>query len=422
MADIRRNDGIYEALRRLDAWVVRNNWKAYDPFDGLSSPLAQFFTFDIPLLKRIWLQGVQRFPINLRPLLGIKALMATKAMGFFAQGYLKLYQTYGQQEDLEKMKFCLQWLIDNPSPGFKGYSWGNAFGGHTRGGNIGKGTPTVVWSSLIGHAFLDAYEAVGDKQYLEVAQSTAEFTTRELGWIEDGEVICFNYIPSPGGRVEIGKDGIHNSNVLGGGFLARLHSIVPTPRYAELARRSMIFTVRDQLPNGGWNYGTEPMHHWVDSFHTGYVLESLDWYERGTGDHSFHDAARRGYRFFIETFFGADGKPRYYDRKAGPVDIQCASQGIQSLVNLRDWDPRSIAMAERVAHWTIKNMQDKTGYFYFRKHGPIKNKAATLHWGQATMFAALALLDWCHATAPPNLSENQPNQKRSQQLRDHKEA
>jgi len=172
-----------------------------------------------------------------------------------------------------------------------------------------------------------------------------------------------------------------------------VHSIVPTERYRELAKRSMEFTVRDQLPNGAWNYGTQPTYHWVDSFHTGYVLESLDWYARGTGDHSYDDAVHRGYQFFIKTFFGPDGTPRYYDRKTNPLDIQCASQGIQSLVNLQALDRSSIQVAERVAHWTIRNMQDPSGHFYLRKYALITNKTPTLHWGQATMFAALALLD-----------------------------
>jgi hypothetical protein len=156
----------------------------------------------------------------------------------------------------------------------------------------------------------------------------------------------------------------------------------------------MTFTVRDQLANGSWMYGTEPKYQWVDSFHTGYVLESLDWYARSSGDESFDEAIRRGYDFFIETFFGEDGTPRYYDRKTRPLDIQCPSQGIQTLVNLRVLDSRSIPVAERVARWTIANMQDKTGYFYFRKYPFITNKAPMLHWAQATMFAALALLDW----------------------------
>jgi hypothetical protein len=49
-------------------------------------------------------------------------------------------------------------------------------------------------------------------------------------------------------------------------------------------------------------------------------------------------------------------------------------------------------MACKVARWTIKNMQDPAGFFYYRKYPLVTNKTPTLHWGQATMFAALTLL------------------------------
>ena len=72
------------------------------------------------------------------------------------------------------------------------------------------------------------------------------------------------------------------------------------------------------------------------------------------------------------------------------MDIQCASQAIQTLINLRKLDERSVPLAEKVALWTIANMQDPSGYFYYRKYPLMTNKTPTLHWGQATMFASLA--------------------------------
>jgi hypothetical protein len=46
-----------------------------------------------------------------------------------------------------------------------------------------------------------------------------------------------------------------------------------------------------------------------------------------------------------------------------------------------------------VARWTIDNMQDGSGYFYYRRYplGVIA-KIPMLHWGQATMYHALSLL------------------------------
>jgi hypothetical protein len=54
--------------------------------------------------------------------------------------------------------------------------------------------------------------------------------------------------------------------------------------------------------------------------------------------------------------------------------------------------PSLRVLAQTVARWTIANMQDPSGYFYFRKYRFMTNKTATLHWGQATMLHALACL------------------------------
>jgi hypothetical protein len=46
----------------------------------------------------------------------------------------------------------------------------------------------------------------------------------------------------------------------------------------------------------------------------------------------------------------------------------------------------------KVANWTIDNMQDRAGFFYFRQYPAIKSKTPYIHWGQATMFKALVTL------------------------------
>jgi glycosyltransferase involved in cell wall biosynthesis len=381
-----QNPNIGGSLAQIDRWVEQANWKAYDTFDGLSSPYARHLTFNHPLLKIVWQQGVRRFPLNLRPLLGVKPAMSTKAMGFFAQGYLRLFQTHGQAEHLEKMRFCLDWLIQNRSPGFKGFCWGNHFDYQHRAGNIPRGTPTIVWTGLIGHAFLDAFEALGETSYLEVARKVGECIANELGHMQYEDTVYLNYYP---GATHF----VHNSNMIGASLLARVHHHVQTEQFGQMSRQAVRWTMRHQLSNGAWYYGVGPKFQWVDSFHTGYVLEALDCYIRYSGDQEYMPHLQKGYRFYLETFFGADGTPYYYDKKMRPLDIQCSSQGIQTLVNLSRFDARSLNLAVKVADWTLKHMYDRTGFFYYRKYPLITNKTPTMHWGQATMFAALATLD-----------------------------
>lgn len=389
MTPISQKYEIRKSLLKLEEWVLTSEWKAYDTFDGLSSPLAPILTLGQPFLRQVWQQGVRRFPINLRPLLGVKPSMSSKGMGFFAQGYLRLFQTDGREEYRERMRFCLDWLQDNRSKNYKGYCWGNHFDYQARNGRIPKGIPTVVWTGLIGHAFLDAFESLQDGTDLDVAAGICRFITEELGWVEFKEGYCIKYHP-----LAQSAD-IHNSNVIGASLLARAGYHLQNKDYREIAKKAVQFTVNHQLKDGGWYYGVLPKNHWVDSFHTGYVLESIAAYSNYSSDTSFDESLNKGFKYFVETFFGPDGTPRYYDYKTSPLDIQCASQGIQTLVSLRHLHPESLSMAIKVSEWTLVNMQDKDGHFYYRKYPFITNKTPTLHWGQATMFAALALLDQC---------------------------
>jgi hypothetical protein len=54
-----------------------------------------------------------------------------------------------------------------------------------------------------------------------------------------------------------------------------------------------------------------------------------------------------------------------------------------------------------VALWTITNMQNGDGHFAYRRYGRLRVRTPMLHWGQATMAKALAvLLDRLGASPP----------------------
>ena len=376
--------GIYKSILRLFRWLEENDYRGYDTFDGLSARFVRPLTFENRFLLIALQQGVRRFPLNLRPLLGIPKAHSTKGMGFLARGFMRISQATGDPMWDEKAKDCLQWLIDHQFPGYSGACWGNHFDYISRNGGIPKGMPTVVWTSLIGHAFLDGYEHFQNDRYLQVAVSICEHLMLDLRTHQEGEGTCINYTP--------GTDSwVHNANTLGGSFLARTFAHTKNESYLALARRSMTYTAQHQRLDGSWYYAEKSNAHWVDNFHTGYVLDCFKHYRDSTGDRSFDDILQKGYRFWKEAFFHPDGTPKYYDYKTLPLDIQCSSQAIDTLVFFSDEDPEAIDLALRVARWTITNMQDKTGYFYYRRYSPwVVNRTPTLHWGQATMLCALA--------------------------------
>ena len=375
---------ICESILRLSGWLERNDYRGYDTFDGLNARFVRPLTFENKFLRTVLQQGVRRFPINLRPLLGVAKGHSTKGMGFLARGFMRLHKATGNKVWADKAEFALQWLIENQSPGYSGACWGNHFDYQSRSFYLPKGVPTVVWTSLIGHAFLDGYEYFQKDGYLQVAVSACEHILRDLDTYPDGEGLCISYVPALNNQV-------HNANTLGASLLARTYSHTRNESYRDLAEKAIQYTAQRQRPDSSWYYGEKANLHWVDNFHTAYVLDCFKYYADSTGDERFSQSMMRGYNHWKKTFFLADGTPRYYDYKTLPLDIQCASQAIDTLVFFHDRDPQSLPLALKVAQWAIENMQDPTGYFYYRRYSRwLVNKTPTVHWGQATMLCALA--------------------------------
>lgn len=377
---------LYDSIGRLSAWLEKNEYRGYDTFDGLNAKFVRPLTFNNKVLQTVLQQGVRRFPLNLRPLLGVAKGHSTKGMGFLARGFMRLHQATGDTVWVDKAKFALEWLIENQSSGYNGACWGNHFDYQSRSFYLPKSMPTIVWTSLIGHAFLDGYYHFKDEKYLQVAVSACEHILKDLGKYSDGEGVCISYIPNA-------KSLVHNANTLGGSLLARTYAHTANETYRDLAQKAIQYTAQYQRPDGSWYYGEKAILHWVDNFHTAYVLDCFKFYSDSTGDTRFDANLANGYDYWKKTFFLSDGTPRYYDYKTLPIDIQCSSQAIDTLVFFQNRDPESLQLALKVAQWTIENMQHSTGYFYYRRYSRwLVNKTPTLHWGQATMLCALAAL------------------------------
>src|SRR5262249_32106094 len=113
---------VFDSIGRLYQGLEKNEYSAYDNLHGLSARLVRPFTFNSKLAKTVLQQGVRRFPLNLRPLLGVRKGHSSKGMGFLARGFIRLHQVTGEKLWADKAEFCLQWLIENQSKGFHGAS------------------------------------------------------------------------------------------------------------------------------------------------------------------------------------------------------------------------------------------------------------------------------------------------------------
>jgi hypothetical protein len=373
-----------EAVRR---WVEKKEYRGYEPFDGLSSPL-RVLTFGNLLAERILQQAVRQSPVNIRPLVGIKPLDSTKGRGMMAWGYLLLHRATGDADYWAKAVACLKWLDTHKSPKFEKHSWANYFDFSSRGGSYYKDDSIIVWTSQIAQAYLEAFEQSQDQWFLDIASSACDWImSLQRERTDRGD--CLSYFAH-------GQESIHNANMLGAAALARTARHTDRQDYADVARSAMHYSCSSMLPNGAWWYAEDDQYHWIDNFHTGYNLDSLKCYIEYSGDTEFSDQLTKGLRFFKGHFFETSGRPKYYHNRAFPIDIQCASQAIDTLAYFAPEDPESLSLAIKVADWTIRNMQNRSGFFYYRKYPfGITARTPMLHWGQATMFKGLAHLIFC---------------------------
>ena len=379
------DDGtIWQAIQLLDGWVQKHDYQGYEPFDGLNSWLRPMLVGRVA--RQALIQLNLRAPVNLRPILGITTAITSKGMAYFARGYLKLFHLSGDARYHQKADRCLDWLRQNPSAGQPGMSWGNHFDYQTRGYYLPKGDPTVVWTSVCGHAFVDAFEILGRPADLQAASEVARFVVEGLERRRFGNGLCISYVPGT-------YTAIHNANLQAAGLLARVYRHTKDETLRQIAASAVQYTVDCQRSNGSWWYGEEDKFHWTDNWHTSQLLDGLWWYIVSTGDSVFGGSFERGVRFWVDHFFLPNGTPKFYWNHTYPIDIQCASQGIESLsLYAEAYDSSCLPLGEKVAAWTIQNMQDRDGHFYFRRWRHWVNRTPMLHWGQATMLHGLVCL------------------------------
>ncbi|MDR3410013.1 MAG: hypothetical protein P4L87_03560 [Formivibrio sp.] len=374
---------VLNSVEGVTRWVEKHGFRAYDPGDGDLSFL-RYLTLNSHFPKRLLTASVLRAPFHIRPWIGIRPHTSTKGMGYMGWGYVKMYSRTRSEGYRRQADYCFDWLMNNRSPGWEQFCWGNNFSFSTRAGTIPKYTPTIVWSSLIALAFLEACEVLEDQEYFKVAASTADWVMR-LPRERTSRGDCLSYVP-------FGQSSIHNSNMLGAALLARVALRTNDDGVLEVARNAMAYSCARQNSDGSWYYGEAIRYHWIDNFHTGYNLDCLKKYIDSSGDREFEPNLKLGLQYFKENFFEEDGRPKYYHDKAMPTDIQCAAQSIDTLAFFSEIDPECLELSAKVAWWTINNMQSPDGHFYYRDIGWKKVRTPMFHWGQATMFKALAHL------------------------------
>jgi hypothetical protein len=372
----------------LEGYARALNFEGYDPYDALSSPALRSLKWKAP--KVLATQAFVYSPINMRPLFGVPTGRNPKAIALFLRAYcnMRLENAISAGAFSEVSNELVEMLRKDLTPGYSGACWGFNFDWQDTTRMSNRGLPTIVVTAMAANALLDLYEISKDEAHLYLARSSCDFILHDLNMTESDEGICFSYTP-------IDRHIVHNANLLGAGLLARVHSLTGGAELLAHTTKAFNFSISHQEPNGSWAYSEDQARHkkrYQLDFHQGFILDSIMDFLKFTRplDSAYEKALIRGARFYKERQFDALGRCAWRYPTRWPIDIHNQAQGIITFSRLSNYDSSFLPFAKRIALWTIANMQDPRGYFYFQKYPIGRNKIPYMRWNQAWMMLALS--------------------------------
>ena len=327
-------------------------------------------------------QVLKRLPVQIRPLLGIRKGYKPVSLALILQGYgyRHLAGRRAEHETEKDIRHLVAELRSLRSPGFSGHCWGYDFNWEARYFTIPAGTPTIVATGFVTNALFTVRSLPGAEGAVDLLTGAAPFL-QDLHRTPLDDTFCWSYSP-------IDCNAVLNATMKGVRLCAQAYAVTGDKRLLEPCKPTIAYVLRHQSEQGSWPYSIGDARSWSDHFHTCYVLDCLDEYEKQTGDEHYRSACERGWRYYRENFFAEGCIPKYYDRCLYPIDVTACAQSILTLIRFGD-----VEQATKVAEWCLDRMALPSGAFKFQIHRRYENRLAYLRWSIAGMFLALSRLE-----------------------------
>lgn len=346
-------------------------WRGPDAYDGL------WWRWPRPLVagrrrRQVLMQLHARSPVDFRPLYRRSHPLIAKTLGIFGSTRTRLHRLSGDPKQRAGAIGALDLLCADESSGTPG--WGYPWDTQTRWSFYPTGSPNIVVTSYGAAGLSEAAQAFEIERYATRARAAVEWIQDEL-FNEQLGIYCYHH----------GSETfIHNASLLG----ARAVRTVLGPDYAPGAvARAVERTLDCQKPDGSWPYGEGAGLEFVDSFHTGYVLECLC--DFADDDPRIREALELGSRYYADRFFGAGGEARLWPDRRFPEDAHAAGTGLTSLARLAELGIVDPGLVSRVGRRATTHMLRDDRAIY-RRYRLGTTRVSYLRWADAHMALGLA--------------------------------
>jgi hypothetical protein len=380
-------DQIDSILNNVFEWSRAESFKGYNKHDALNSPVLKAVLGSGKWPRIVAIQSVMRFPINIRPILGVPKTFNPKGLALFVLGLLDWYKSSGNIEHLQNAEKLISLLLKNRSSGpWSGNCWGYPYPWQDLGFYAPAHTPNAVVTCFVCEAFLAAFRKTNNEEYLEVVEDACLFLLNDLIKLEDtNEGMCFSYMPLPMTMKVL------DVSILIGAVLAQFSKLSKTDKHLPTARSLVQFVVNKQTDYGAWFY-TDPPHDSPirhDNYHTGFILDALWRFMEASNDWLFKDNYELGLKFYATELFNPDGSPRWMSHKDYPHDIHGSAQGLVSFSLAVQNGYNYEHLLNSIGTWAINNMYHPQGRFYYQHGRYFKKTFTLLRWCNSWMFRGL---------------------------------
>ena len=108
-----KNEKVYNIFYDLKSYIELNDYKGYDPYDGLKSKFFKTMPISkIPFFRIAWTQFIKKFPLNIRNFVGIEKGHNPKALALILSSYCNVYNTSIQSTDnLRELRASINILL-----------------------------------------------------------------------------------------------------------------------------------------------------------------------------------------------------------------------------------------------------------------------------------------------------------------------
>src|SRR5579863_826814 len=309
--DILPLENVLTAVRRFISWLDSYGETSYDFQTFYASDLgrsAKTLYYRKPLLgtmavapiifceafvpsarKFFWKR--QRFPI---------------ADAHYAMGFAVLAKHLNDDGYYSRAVHFLQVLEETRCAGYEHYCWGYPFNWEGIRGTIKEGTPLITTVPYVYEAFREVYGVDHDSRWREIMRSIAEHGLHDYKDFPTSQrAASSSYTPNPEHSV-----GVINANAYRAFLLTQAAMDFSDERYREAADKNLYFVLESQNPDGSWHYANDGKRHFIDHFHTCFVMKALAKIEALTGNRECTKAIERGIDYYVRNLFDERGVPK----------------------------------------------------------------------------------------------------------------